>query len=80
MVVCPDDFRGNMEGHYSHEGDMDIIGGRMAEHLFQEILPTVGEVRALAGAPGSGKSTWLREHGVEGVLYLDSMLSRRSAR
>lgn len=80
LVVCPDDFRRDPEGRYGHEDDMGLIGWRMAERVFQELLPTVDEVRALAGAPGSGKSTWLREHGLEGVLYLDSMLSRRSTR
>lgn len=59
---------------------MGIIGWRMAERVFRELLPSVDEVRALAGAPGSGKSTWLRHHGVEGVLYLDAVLSRRGVR
>jgi predicted kinase len=80
LVVCADDFRYDPEGNYGHEGDMGIIGWRMAERVFTELLPTVDEVRALAGAPGAGKSTWLREHGVQGVLYLDAMLARRLTR
>ena len=80
LVICADDFRYDEHGVYGHEGDMGIIGWRMAERVFVALLPTVTEVRALAGAPGAGKSTWLRTHGVEGVLYLDAMLARRSSR
>lgn len=80
LVVCADDFRYDSDGLYSHEDDMGIIGWRMAERVFKELLPAVGEVRALAGPPGAGKSTWLRTHGVEGVLYLDSTLARRLTR
>jgi len=80
LVVCADDFRCAPDGTYGHEGDMGVIGWRMAERVFEELLPSVGEVRALAGAPGAGKSTWLREHGVGGVLYLDAVLARRATR
>lgn len=80
LIVCADDFRRDEHGAYSHEDDMGLIGWRMAERVFAELLPTVTEVRALAGAPGAGKSTWLRTHAIEGVLYLDSMLSRRPTR
>lgn len=59
---------------------MGLIAIKMAGRVFAELLPLVDEVRALAGAPGSGKTTWLERHGVEGVLYLDTMLSRRAVR
>ena len=80
MIVRPDDFRMNDHGVYDHEGDMGIIGWRMAERVFDELLPLVDEVRALAGCPGAGKTTWVERHGIEGVLYLDAMLARRHTR
>ena len=80
LVVRADDFRADDRGFYSHAGDMGLIAWRMAERVFAELLPLVDEVRALAGVPGAGKSTWIEQHGVEGVLYLDSMLAARKTR
>jgi hypothetical protein len=80
LVVCPDDFRTSPEGVYGYENDMGLVGWRMAIDAFMRLLPEVGEARALAGAPGAGKSTWLRRKAVSGVLYFDATLSRRSSR
>jgi hypothetical protein len=80
LIVRPDDFRADNHGVYSHAGDMGLIAWRMAERSFAALLPLVDEVRALAGAPGAGKTTWIERHGIEGVLYLDSMLVRRKNR
>lgn len=80
MVVSPDDFRTDDQGIYEQVGDMGLIGWSMATRVFQELLPTVDEVRVLAGAPGSGKTTWLEQHGVAGVLYFDSTGSARKSR
>ena len=80
LVVRADDFRADNYGVYSHEGDMGLIAWRMAERSFQELLPGVELVVALAGVPAAGKTTWIDFHRVPGVLYLDSMLSRRKTR
>ena len=80
LVVSADDFREDEFGIYSHEGDMGIIAWRMAETSFASLLPTVDRVVALAGAPGAGKTTWVREHREPGTLYLDMMLARRKTR
>jgi hypothetical protein len=80
LIVRADDFRADNHGVYSHAGDMGLIAWSMAKRSLNELLPLVDEVRALAGAPGAGKTTWIDEHGIEGVLYLDSMLSRRKTR
>jgi len=80
MIVSADDFRVNEFGIYSHEGDMGIIAWRMAEQNFTELLPLADRVVALAGAPGAGKTTWLKEHAEPGVLYMDATLARRLTR
>lgn len=80
FVVSADAFRVDEFGMYHHDGDMGIIAYRMAERVFTELLPTTDRVVALAGAPGAGKTTWIREHKEPGVLYLDLTLSRRRAR
>jgi predicted kinase len=80
MIVSADDFRVDEFGIYSHEGDMGIIAWRMAERSFSELLPTVNRVVALAGAPGAGKTTWLKENAEPGVLYMDATLARRLTR
>lgn len=80
LVVRADDFRANEHGVYSHEGDMGLIAWRMAERSFKALLPEVELVVALAGLPGAGKSTWIDTNKESGVLYLDSMLSRRATR
>lgn len=80
LVVRADDFRCDERGVYDHGGDMGVIAWRMAERVFRELLPAVDEVRALVGAPGAGKTTWLELCGVRGVLYLDTTLSRRLSR
>ena len=80
MVVRPDDFRADKHGVYSHAGDMGLIAWNMAKSALAELLPLATEVRALAGIPGAGKTTWIGQHGIEGVLYFDSTLSMRKNR
>lgn len=80
LVVRPDDFRVDNRGVYSHEGDMGLIAWSMAMRVFEELLPLADEVRATAGVPGAGKTTWIERHGVEGALYFDSTLSMRRNR
>jgi predicted kinase len=80
LVVRADDFRADEHGVYSHEGDLGIIAWRMAQRSFNELVQEVDLVIALAGAPGAGKTTWLKENQQPGVLYLDSTLARRKTR
>lgn len=80
LIVNADDFREDEFGVYGHDGDMGIIGWNMAKRVFTELLLEVDRAVALAGAPGAGKTTWVRDHGEGGVLYLDMTLSRRRVR
>jgi len=80
LVVSADDFRADEHGVYSHENHMGLIAWRMAERSFDALLSEVELVVALAGAPGSGKTTWITKHKEPGVLYLDAMLSQRKTR
>lgn len=80
LVVCPDDFRRDASGLYSHEGDMGFIAWKMALRVLDDLLPGAGKAVALCGAPGAGKSTWIAANREDGVLYLDSMLARRLSR
>ena len=80
LIVRPDDFRADDRGVYSHAGDMGLIAWSMAKSVFAELLPLVDEVRALAGVPGAGKTTWIENHAVRGALYFDSTLSMRKNR
>lgn len=57
-----------------------MIAWSMALRAFGDLVPLVDEVRALAGVAGAGKTTWIERHGIEGVLYFDSMLSQRKSR
>jgi len=80
LVVRPDDFRVDDRGVYSCAGDMGLIAWNMATRVLGELLPLADEVRAMAGVPGAGKTTWIERHGIAGVLYFDSMLSQRRNR
>lgn len=80
LVVRADDFRADEHGVYSHAGDMGLIAWRMAKRVFSELVHKVELVVAVAGAPGAGKTTWIMQNQVSGVLYLDTMLSRRKNR
>jgi len=82
-IVSADDFRVDDHGVYGHEGDMGLIAWRMAERSLQALLPTCSRVIALAGTPGAGKTTWLRQHATPapaGTVFMDITLTRRKAR
>ena len=75
MIICPDDYMFTPEGEYLWTPERAAKAWEEANKAFREALlyKKFKRVVLIMGAPGSGKSTWLKKYKIEDVLYFDAV-------
>lgn len=82
MILSPDDFLIRPDGTYDWSPSRVSSAWRDTLDRVQSLLPgwRFDTLVLLCGVPGSGKSTWLKEHQVASSLYVDATFTSQISR
>lgn len=82
MILSPDHFLIDADGVYSWSPSQAAAAWAATERRVKEFLadPRYTKLVLLVGVPGTGKSTWLRQHADPFTIYVDATFTLQMAR